>query len=79
VIEDWDDAYANGAHIESAADYPPKWARLAEQFRQSALLASIWTDFGLKTSLHQAQGQHHFNVIDGLYDPQSVLARALLG
>jgi arylformamidase len=45
---------------------------------QSALLANIWTGFGLKTSLHQAQDQHHFDVIDGLVDPQSALARALL-
>jgi hypothetical protein len=49
-----------------------------EFIRQSALLANIWTDFGLKTSFHQAQGQHHFDVIDGLCDPQSALARALL-
>jgi acetyl esterase/lipase len=49
-----------------------------EFIRQSALLANIWTGFGLKTSFHQAQGQHHFDVIDGLCDPQSALARALL-
>ncbi|AVO37819.1 alpha/beta hydrolase [Pukyongiella litopenaei] len=30
---DWDDAYANGAHIEGAADYPPRWAKAAEAFR----------------------------------------------
>lgn len=49
-----------------------------EFIRQSALLANIWTGFGLKTSLHQAQGQHHFDVIDGLSDPNSALLRALL-
>jgi arylformamidase len=49
-----------------------------EFIRQSALLANIWTGFGLKTSFHQAQGQHHFNVIDGLCESQSPLARALL-
>jgi arylformamidase len=49
-----------------------------EFIRQSALLANIWTGFGLKASFHQAQGQHHFNVIDGLSDPQSALARSLL-
>ncbi|QIE54027.1 alpha/beta fold hydrolase [Pikeienuella piscinae] len=32
-IENWDDAYANGAHIEGAADYPPRWQRLAAAFR----------------------------------------------
>ncbi len=34
MIEDWDDAYANGAHIEDAADYPERWAAEALQFRQ---------------------------------------------
>jgi hypothetical protein len=30
---DWDDAYANGAHIANAADYPPRWLNLAQEFR----------------------------------------------
>lgn len=33
LIEDWDDAYANGAFIDGAADYPPKWAAAAAEFR----------------------------------------------
>ena len=32
---DWDDAYANGAHIPGAAEYPPKWKQAAEAFRTS--------------------------------------------
>lgn len=32
-ITDYDDAYANGAHIAGAADYPPRWTKLAESFR----------------------------------------------
>ena len=32
-IADYDDAYANGAHIAGAADYPPRWAAMAEAFR----------------------------------------------
>ncbi len=35
MITDWDDAYANGAYISGAADYPPKWAKAAAEFRQS--------------------------------------------
>ncbi|MEX2520302.1 MAG: alpha/beta hydrolase [Paracoccaceae bacterium] len=35
LIEDWDDAYANGAHIEGAASFPPRWAKAAEAFRAS--------------------------------------------
>ena len=30
---DWDDAYANAAHIEGAADYPPRWSAAADAFR----------------------------------------------
>ena len=30
---DWDDAYANGAHIPGAEDFPPRWRKAAEAFR----------------------------------------------
>ena len=76
------------AEAESAALKQPQgnaellcWVGANERpefIRQSALLANIWTGFGLKTSLHQTEGEHHFNVIDGLCDPQSALARAVL-
>ncbi len=33
---DWDDAYANAAHIPDAASYPPKWAAAAEDFRNNS-------------------------------------------
>ena len=49
-----------------------------EFIRQSELLANIWAGLGIKTSLHQAKDQHHFNVIDGLIDPQSALTSTLL-
>ena len=49
-----------------------------EFVRQSELLANIWTGFGIEASVHLAAGQHHFNVIDGLADPQSALSCALL-
>lgn len=32
-IADYDDAYANGAHIAGAADFPPRWAEKAAAFR----------------------------------------------
>ncbi|MBU4527328.1 MAG: alpha/beta hydrolase [Hoeflea sp.] len=32
-IADYDDAYANGAYIDGAADYPPRWAAQAQAFR----------------------------------------------
>jgi len=34
-MPDMDDAYANGAYIDGAADYPPRWAAAAEAFRDS--------------------------------------------
>ena len=49
-----------------------------EFIRQSELLANIWTGFGIEASVRRAAGQHHFNVVDGLADPQSPLTRALL-
>ncbi|MEM6660745.1 MAG: alpha/beta hydrolase [Pseudomonadota bacterium] len=30
---DWDDAYANGAYIPGAADYPPRWIAAATAFK----------------------------------------------
>ena len=33
-ISDWDDAYANMAHIPGGEDYPAKWAAMAKRFRQ---------------------------------------------
>ena len=32
-IKDYDDAYANGAHIAGAADFPPRWQAMAEALR----------------------------------------------
>ncbi|WP_022705987.1 alpha/beta hydrolase [Paracoccus zeaxanthinifaciens] len=32
-VTDWDDAYANGAHIAGAADYPARWTAAAQAFR----------------------------------------------
>lgn len=34
---DWDDAYANAAHIPGADAYPDRWAKAADAFRQSTL------------------------------------------
>ena len=33
MIQDWDDAYTNGAYIEGGAAYPAKWEKLAQAFR----------------------------------------------
>lgn len=39
MIEDWDDAYANAAHIDGAADYPGRWAEAAAAFREKMTAA----------------------------------------
>ncbi len=49
-----------------------------EFIRQSELLSNIWTGCGIRTSVHQAKDQHHFNIIEGLVDPQSDLSCTLL-
>ena len=35
-VQDWDDAYANGAHIPQADSFVPKWQRQAAAFRATA-------------------------------------------
>ncbi len=49
-----------------------------EFIRQNALLANIWTGFGMDSFEVQASGKNHFTVIDDLIDPQSTLCDALL-
>lgn len=39
MIEDWDDAYTNGAYIEGGASYPAKWEALAKAFRAQMSVA----------------------------------------
>jgi acetyl esterase/lipase len=51
----------------------------AEFLRQNALLANIWTGLGAATCAIVEPDRHHFNVIDGLADPEHPLTRALLG
>jgi acetyl esterase/lipase len=51
----------------------------AEFLRQNALLANVWRGLGAATRAIEEPDRHHFNVIDGLADPASPLARALFG
>jgi acetyl esterase/lipase len=50
-----------------------------EFVRQSALLADVWAGLGARTRAVEQAGRHHFDVIDGLTDPEGPLTRALLG
>lgn len=50
----------------------------AEFRRQNALLANIWTGLGAVTTCVEEPDRHHFDVIDGLADPDHALTRTLL-
>ena len=57
------------------------WVGSAERpefVRQNALLANVWTGLGAKTCVIEEPGRHHFDVIDGLADPDHQLTRSLL-
>ena len=45
-----------------------------ELIRQSELLATNWPD----AAIHRAAGRHHFDVIDGLLDPDDPLTQSLV-
>ncbi|TWG92484.1 acetyl esterase/lipase [Mesorhizobium sp. J18] len=50
----------------------------AEFIRQNALLANIWIGLGASIAVVEEPDRHHFNVIDGLADPDHPLTRTLL-
>jgi arylformamidase len=54
-------------------------AERAEFLRQNALLANVWTGLGATTCAVVEPDRHHFNIIDGLADPDHSLTRTLLG
>jgi len=50
----------------------------AEFIRQNALLANMWRGLGVKTQVVEEPDKHHFDVIDGLCDKNSLMMRAVL-
>lgn len=54
-------------------------AERAEFIRLNSLLANVWTGFGIETAVIEEADRHHFNVVDGLADPEHPLTMALLG
>jgi arylformamidase len=50
----------------------------SEFLRQNALLANVWKGLGAATHAVEEPDRHHFNVIDGLADPDHCLVKALL-
>lgn len=58
------------------------WAGAGERgefLRQNALLANIWTGLGASTSVVEEADRHHFDVIDGVADPDHALCRLMVG
>lgn len=51
---------------------------LPEFRRQSALLANIWQGLGIDTHAAEAEGRHHFDIVEGLADPDNPLTQAWL-
>ncbi|TWG65557.1 MULTISPECIES: alpha/beta hydrolase [unclassified Aminobacter] len=50
----------------------------SEFIRQNALLANVWTGLGATAMTVEEPDRHHFNVVDGLADPEHALTRTLL-
>ena len=75
------------AHAESPALLEPVvdvpvicWVGANERsefVRQNALLANVWRGLGLATDVVEEPDRHHFDVIDGLADAGSPMAKAL--
>jgi arylformamidase len=52
-------------------------AERSEFLRQNALLANVWKGLGALTACVEEPDRHHFNVIDGLADPDHPMTRLL--
>jgi acetyl esterase/lipase len=50
----------------------------AEFIRQNELLANVWVGLGAMTEKVEEPDRHHFNIVDGLADPDHPLTRTLL-
>lgn len=58
------------------------WVGAAERpefVRQNRILYEMWRGFETPMRIMEADGLHHFTIIDGLADPEHPLCRALVG
>ena len=53
-------------------------AERSEFIRQNALLANAWTGLGATTLTVEEPDRHHFNILDGLAEPNHALTQTLL-
>ncbi|OUS08928.1 alpha/beta hydrolase [Rhodobacterales bacterium 52_120_T64] len=78
-----------GASAESPALLTPRsgfdltcWVGADERpefVRQNALLANVWTGFGMNITCVEEPALNHFTVVNSLVEPDSALTRALIG
>ena len=78
-----------GAIAESPALLSPRagfdltcWVGADERpefVRQNALLANVWTGFGMKIECVEEPALNHFTVVNSLVEPDSALTQALVG
>ena len=57
------------------------WVGAAERpefLRQSRILADVWGGLGAATEFVEEAGRHHFDIVDGLADPDHPLTRTLV-
>ncbi|MBU2484455.1 MAG: alpha/beta hydrolase, partial [Alphaproteobacteria bacterium] len=54
-------------------------AERPEFVRQNRALYEMWRGFSTPMQMHEDAGKHHFDVIDGLSDPDHPLCRAFVG
>ena len=52
---------------------------LPEFIRQTGILPSLWSGFGIDTGNWQVKGRHHFDIIDDLQKSDSPLTLHMLG
>jgi len=57
ALTDWDDAYANGAHVAGSENYPEQWKVLAEEYRRHQIAAG-------QATIDVAYGSHEREVYD---------------
>jgi acetyl esterase/lipase len=80
---DWDEA-----RLESPALLAPQpaqtvicWVGVDERpefLRQSRILNQMWSSFDARMTIIEEPDRHHFNIIDGLIEPEHPMMKALL-
>ncbi len=81
---DTEEAFRESAALNEPFDRPQIvcWVGSGERpefIRQNDLLVNVWTGLGADIRAYHDTGRHHFDVIDGLADPDSALSQTAAG